>query len=159
MKVSRLTLLSAIASILLAANAWAWTAQSQAVESKGASGPPGCSKGNEPLPPKAVLAEEIRINETIASRPTEPCTGCTLIMNITQDWCKYRPPGTECFIGPMFDNFRMQRPYRLYQCPDLSIGVCCGYWNQNGCCNNSSSEIECWDQDASYRCSETPNCP
>lgn len=154
---TRLTTLTAAAGILFAANSVLWA-------SIWPSGPnpldpgQGCAQAARALPSKDELSQTMKLAEFAESLPSDPCTGCSLVMDTTQTWCKYRPPNTECFTGPMFDNFRLQRPYRIYQCGAL-LGSCCGPWAQNGCCNDSYNQPVCYDDDTNFLCSEAPNCP
>jgi hypothetical protein len=154
----RVNVMAGTACVLFLLNAAVWALQAPSVAaSKGA--PYGCKRLSAAAATRDELANMVFAVTALPIHPHSPCAGCTLVMSTTQTWCKYRPPGTECFVGPWFDNYRWQRPYNDYECGAGVYGSCCGTWGQNGCCNDSTVEPDCWDVDSDWQCSEAPNCP
>jgi hypothetical protein len=147
---------------LLAANGFLWAQESAYLVATGTLDE-GCCGDKKRNVDKTDMVLAATRDSREAPRPLgplqAPCTGCWVIMTTTQVWCKYRPPGTECFMGPIYDNFRWERMFRFYECTGGMRGVCCGHWIHNGCCNTAEFEPPCDDPDADFQCLESPDCP
>lgn len=159
----RINVLAYAVATLLCTNALLWAGEARHWAGQDGRLPEPCmGKQSQPASKSAMfdtLRELGEDGDPPTPPPTSPCSGCTQIMATTQVWCKYRPPNTECFAGPAYDNFRWERPLKIYSCANGQRGICCGQWIQDGCCNDSGSEPPCWDPDVHFVCTEGPNCP
>lgn len=163
--------LSALATALLAANAFTSTADIilpfKIVSGQGcgcgSSGTKTTGALNRPLDAKALasLMDTTTQAPPGANLPQINCQGnCSWIRAEWQYWCQLAPPGSDCSPSTLFwNNYEYERAINVYNCPNNTIAVCCGGWIDSECCNNSDdAPPDCTIPGANYKCAESA-CP